>query len=677
MALFDSATMPETFRMGKSFSNNSGSTLSGNPKNFVELKSANGSQTDALRTASGQRANAQNNQGANAATGVTPNPNNQTPPLDLIRVNSYQGSEYQMLEVGTSVNDPRPNLIENGGQEVSDKFKGTPSFFNEYYLVRYHSFGDKDSANPTKLAVPEGEEAYKGMANNALYKNPTTSIIINTFNGLGRQGNYFEYPEKVYSYSDFLYLKNYNPYGNNKLITLRRFMTPVYDECRTVFKATEENKKFRRPIARALTYLNASGNNLSSLANFTVGIPTGAVSGKMNTTAVTTNPQSQGAKDVVNGSTQNSANENTITNTAYNLFSILSGNSSDNALANWTSQYDPWSSGQILQDLVYGPVNVINDSVIRKQGLTYTQKEMKVTFEYSLKAIEKINPKAAMLDILGNMLALTYNHAAFWGGENRYLIDRKNFPVVSPEGIFGALAGLKNGNLDAIQEFSKKFSGSFNNVTNNVSKFTEAFLEAGFDFTKLASSEGGKKILETAITAYAQNKGGLQDVFKNVFDGIAQRLTGNPTGEWHLQVGNPFSPIMMIGNLWCTSSTFTFNNELSFDDFPTELKVDCTLNHGRSRDASDIQSIFNGGGGRIYYPYKNAEINPNASSSTFNTETAVVFKPDNLVGAWNAVTTDRSGLTIESIATKAGEGSKKDVAKQIMQTVNNYTGKKN
>jgi len=28
-------------------------------------------------------------------------------------------------------------------------------------------------------------------------------------------------------------------------------------------------------------------------------------------------------------------------------------------------------------------------------------------------------------------------------------------------------------------------------------------------------------------------------------------LTGDPVGEWHLTVGNPLNPIMIVGNLIC------------------------------------------------------------------------------------------------------------------------------
>jgi hypothetical protein len=129
---------------------------------------------------------------------------------------------------------------------------------------------------------------------------------------------------------------------------------------------------------------------------------------------------------------------------------------------------------------------------------------------------------------------------------------------------------------------------------------------------------------------------------KTILEGTKAELTGAPTGEWHLQIGNPFAPIMMLGNLWCTTCDFEFNNELSIDDFPTELKFTCTLKPGRQRDASDIQSIFNSGGGRIYYP-RESGVDVNASSSTFTTEGQNRLKSDEVVNSTGRFSIDRNG----------------------------------
>ena len=77
-------------------------------------------------------------------------------------------------------------------------------------------------------------------------------------------------------------------------------------------------------------------------------------------------------------------------------------------------------------------------------------------------------------------------------------------------------------------------------------------------------------------------------------------LTGEPVGDWHLTIGNPFNPIAMIGNLVVKDLSIEFYDELGPDDFPIGFKATITLAHGLGRDRDAIESMFNRGFGRIY-----------------------------------------------------------------------------
>ena len=572
--------------------------------------------------------------------------------VDLDRLTADKANET-LKKVGTSVNTPLKD------KPAPEDFKGFGSFLNPYYLVRYHSIMKSDG-NPNyinNLGVAEGSIEYKGLADASQYKNPSTSLSISHFDS---SGGIDKSPEKTYRYADFLYLKHYHPFNNNRLITLRRFMAPVYDQLRIAIK--EANPDIRRPIAQALSYLDTSGNSFKALSKMNVTINTKPTSGALDN--VTT--LSQVDKDL--GKVENSSG-----NIGVKLLSLLSGQSTVGDKGNtpfdaWTSTYDPWKNGP-LQDLVYGPVNVITGSLIRDRGLKFRQDGLKVNFDYSSKSIEHINQKAAMLDILSNMLALTYNHALFWGGENRFLIDRANFPLVQAEVMFGLLNNLNNP-VAQFQDIEKALGLATSNLTKNLS---DLFSETATDYEAKLKKEAEEKAqidaedtkattpdLKAALNksraaklagqlALGDNQT-LKKLQRQILEGTKAELTGAPTGEWHLQVGNPFAPMMMIGNLWCTSTDFEFNDELSIDDFPTELRVSCTLTAGRQRDASDIQSMFNGGGGRIYYPYPDAIIDTNASSGTGNSFGAVVLKESDVPGAYNRVNLDRTGQKITDAA---------------------------
>jgi hypothetical protein len=87
---------------------------------------------------------------------------------------------------------------------------------------------------------------------------------------------------------------------------------------------------------------------------------------------------------------------------------------------------------------------------------------------------------------------------------------------------------------------------------------------------------------------------------RTIVQGIRSLLTGEPVGEWHVTIGAPHNPIMMIGNLICTNCKIELGDEMGPDDFPIEIKATITLEHGMPRDRVGIESMFNKGRGRFY-----------------------------------------------------------------------------
>ena len=634
-------------------------SVTGNSGSKSATDSAKAGLVDQMGTASETRAGANNVQGSNTAAGFTgPMPTGTVPGGTDLDTNRFTLNKSPQI-VGTTVNENRPD----GGSDMD--FQGFPSIMNPYHLVRYHSHmkGNEGSApHVSDLNTPEESIDYKGLADLPEYKNPSTSLIIAHFSDVGPAK---AKPEARYSYADFLYLKEYHPFNNNRLITLRRFMAPVYDELRVAVKNKgDEKSPIRKPIAQAISYLDTSGNKLSDFTKMTVGIPTKTTSGAIdNTTTIT------GVEELITslGGSGTKGGSGTGSDALTKVISLLSGTEGNIGNFNaWTSTYDPWKTGP-LQDLVYGPVNVITGALIRGQGLTFTHTKFEVGFEYSSKTIESVNQKAAMLDILSNTLALTYNRALFWGGENRFLIERGNFPLLRAELVFSLLNNLDNPD-EALKQISEQLGVSAKAVADKTKDI----------FSKVAKEDNIVDVLKnngSAITealanvAFAENSK-LQKVQRQILEGMKAELTGAPTGEWHLQVGNPFAPIMMIGNLWCTSTTFEFNDELSIDDFPTEFKFTCTLSHGRKRDSSDIQSIFNTGGGSIYYPYKDAKTNVNESFSTYNTESQYKLKRTDVKNYDGRVSVDRSGTKIsEAVKTYQKVDKNSEIKRQVFQPI--------
>jgi hypothetical protein len=255
---------------------------------------------------------------------------------------------------------------------------------------------------------------------------------------------------------------------------------------------------------------------------------------------------------------------------------------------------------------VLGPVNVITSTHIRARGIQADQQQISVTFEYELGSYNGMNPKIAMLDLMCNMLALCYNNAKFWGGVNRYYPDLKSqqHSFLGDQSKFyaGDYAGYIS---TVVKQLSDTAGGSGMNMLGGM---IQNVLNG--DFRGALNSLGG---VAKGIGNYI---GDLQRAkSRPKVLGFKALLTGLPIGEWHMVVGNPYKPIMTMGNLICESFDFSYDGELSVDDFPTKLKFVINLKHGRPRDKGDLESIF-AEGQRIYHPSKGVADVANMSAAT-------------------------------------------------------------
>ena len=105
-------------------------------------------------------------------------------------------------------------------------------------------------------------------------------------------------------------------------------------------------------------------------------------------------------------------------------------------------------------------------------------------------------------------------------------------------------------------------------------------------------------------------------------------LSGEPTGYWHVTIGNPLDPIAMMGNMAVTKTTVQFNDVLGYDDFPTEIKFTVDLEHCMPRDNAAIENMFNGAKGR-FYSFTDANI----LNSFADIDNMGAFQPPSKTGA--------------------------------------------
>jgi hypothetical protein len=502
-------------------------------------------------------------------------------------------SDADMFGEGSRVENSYDNKLNVVGEGVNDLMpqefkKGTESIFNEHAII----------------TVGNGGLNYKDIGKSLWFDekgdiSPTAKNIITKWNEKN--------PFAPYKIEDFLYAKHYGAIPNNHLITLRRFYRPTFDNMQVHVVDGDVNitrndfKTIHYPISTAVTWFgNETGNDIGKLMGFTCGL-------KWET------QQSQ-LKDHTMQGVGMSDDKSTMAK-IFRSFALGTNdpNVSRNEWKDQLSSYNYWEQGP-YQNRIYGPINAIFETMKRDRGLDFEQK-FEIEFHYTLRSISSNNPKLVMLDIMSNFLSLCFNFGQFWGGAYRYWPALIKSPL--PGGM-ASISQLYSGDVDTIMKYSKSL------VTQMMSNATSKI--SGMKDTLSSLLSGDWKGAANQFLAGAQNSGLFDSLINSLSIGdmtsvmsLPPLLTGEPVGEWHLTVGNPFNPTMMIGNLVCSGLDVSFNNEMHFEGFPTEMTFKVTLQHGRARDSGDIQSMFNRGNGRIYH-YKDSEINPDDSAATKNSK---------------------------------------------------------
>ena len=444
--------------------------------------------------------------------------------------------------------------------EGIDEGEAVRSHFNKWTLFKYKNIsGLSENSQGSEVS-----DRYSTVVNsNSPYIAPTANNIV-------------QYSQNIdslafkYDLTDFIQCEHYGQISNNYMVTLRRFGYPIADnliEPRQIGPGGDLIDTTQPDIARAITWLSpALGNDLKEILKFNVKIPwkdeESAVqtiqAGKANRGAV-------GA--MIDGSPIFQAIENGINGYGADQTQRINAEGAG---------FDPLK--ETYPNTVYGPLNVIKNIMAREQGLKFEQ-EFKLTFHYDLRGYPNTSPKAAFMDTMANLLALTYNNAPFWGGAVRY----------TGSGTLGKPFG----------DYSKLAAGDYEGFLKGLGSQISNAVSTGFaDLQKAweTGNLGDSKILNNVIG------GGLMKLFNGPQGGsiVNSLLTGDPTGQWHLTIGNPLNPIMMVGNLACTDSSFSFEGPFGYEDFPSKLKVEITLKPARMRDKGEIESMFNAGRGRMY-----------------------------------------------------------------------------
>ena len=473
-----------------------------------------------------------------------------------------------------------------------------------------------------------------------------------------------------YRLVDFLYCKDLGKVSNNHLITLRKFSTPIGDH---IYKWSSRRghgnvtMQTSHDIGRLIAWFGTDDNKLEDICKYEV---------KMSWKEIKSEIQEIDSKEDADSRGPLGMMVNSF-NPAYNKFQAGSfggpGNNLLSSLASKSRWFQKLTGGEKGNDnrellrmsadthKVWEPKNTVRDTHLYDGQLTLSQ-DITLTFSYKMRAYDNINPKSAFLDLIGNILEVTYQRGSYWAGRAKLIgppqnkqgwqmanniIDHawdkmgdffgamksgdwsfnnimgnlsqwlsgawekvKGFlgAEINTENLYNGVLGITQGVVQAGEGFVQQVTGA---VTGDEAKKTEGKdnVEQGKEKASEGAHDAGKGVagMADAVNKKTGISEGIKGLLKNSMGRPAMYamnslIGGQPCGFWHLTVGNPFNPIMCIGNLRMTNTSITHTGPLGVDDFPTEIKVVCSLAPGRSRDATEVSRYYTKGVGSIYMP---------------------------------------------------------------------------
>jgi hypothetical protein len=509
-------------------------------------------------------------------------------------------------------------------------------------LFNYYIIGDIRSATDGKGKVTYAQSErfeQNQVVTPEISRNPTANAIIQETTASGAYLNpRSKYVSQPYNVKDFIFCKHYGVIPNNRMITLRRFPNSVMDNLRVptpgqrpeaVDKAgklqgqlvegasisTEQMIKEGAclPIAQAVTFFGTeTGNSLDSILGISTGLNFRSADQERLKKAY---GNDKGFMQSTLGKYIEALAGNELTGNLKGLSNAIGTiTDPDNQELKIRRQlFDNLTTGDgPLSKRIFVDVNTVNQMMLRDVGFTGGDQTFSLTFNYSLTSVGEINSRMMFIDLMANLLAIGSDYGKFLVPQ--LLVQSNRQGIGFPNGSKGFVKHLTHP-LEFLNDmiklnFEAEVKSKIENLKGTLEKSKNEI--QGLSKGQPLSKDG--HVYKT-LTAMLTNDLINQLVYEPIM------LSGYPTGEWHVVVGNPLNPIAMIGNLICTNVSIKLNNVLGPDDFPTELTATFNMKAARQKHRGDFESMFNRGNGRLYLgkgPISDATLNAQVGAISGN-----------------------------------------------------------
>lgn len=449
--------------------------------------------------------------------------------------------------------------------------------------------GDEEYPDTTGSGESKGSETFtqQTLHSNSVYDTSILNIIEKLANTKGELKP-----------ADFAYLKNVGVYPNNRLMIARRFGTPVADNI-MIKKKPYEFGAFSTLISwipEGEDFLNISFGEewMSADADFT---------GVLNSLGKDIKLDNLGG---IGGAAGNAVPLPGFTEIFQRQFlaglGLLEG-----------------SSGNMIP---VGNPNLIKEAKMRKtigygeagSGLTCTV-SIKMVCEYELKYISGIDPTIVWMDLIGSILRFGTSESDTYGLSKevsakliRWTNSPKDLLKEVFEGIKTEVGNIINDVKKSIQKISNEEGAKIDKeaqvsegiisraATGIVNFFTgEKKDEAVVAEERVALEEKTKEQTSLTDSVLGSLTEGLIQKYRVKILGIINSLSGLPSTPWHITIGNPLRPVFCSGDMLTKSVSLKLGPQLAFNDLPSSITAEFTLENARPLGMQEIMAKYNTG----------------------------------------------------------------------------------
>lgn len=441
--------------------------------------------------------------------------------------------------------------------------KSIKSLFNNNKLTLFPTATSGDKVTSTKNL--------SSLHTNEDYDTSITKLVEYTSKIGDESKNLF--PMKLKN-SDFAYLKDVGVYPNNRLMIARRFGVGVTDDLTSV-----------------------KANPLSTLISWTPG-DADFIDIKFGEKWVEADASFEEVLNSVGGDLKSSGDN------GGGLGTVLAGGANIIPLPGLMESLQYRVMNQLgVSDVTFGNLPLGNPNLIReaKRRETISKSRpgsglvgmfsIKMVVEYEQKFINGVDPTLVYYDIISNALSFGTSESQFQF--NSGLSDKasdflKNLTSGTTAGFTAAIKQFIDAITSVIKAVGETIIGA---LKGGNGKNTEKEVTSDADLGTAA--QGSLNVITEAVA-------GVIGKYKIQIAGIANALSGSPSAPWHITIGNPKRPLFSSGDMLVRDVTMKMGNTLSFNDLPSSIKLEFTLESARNLGAQEIFRKFNTGKGRTY-----------------------------------------------------------------------------